>query len=265
MAGKPKEKGNKKEKSESAAGKEILLLWAILGEGGGKAVSRAALEEKGMLPGDDKKARDALETGGLVSVEKRTTRNEQGRPVSGIWITVTEKGLVWAEENLAAVPAKSQTAAPVLQAWLARLSVLLQARSIPLVEFLEPRHGGPRLAPGVEPGHSPVFMLHDDPAATYHAAPPPLKGDYDSLRARIRQAYLAVTGNRINTRARLSDIRGKLNDIDSTTLDATLKRMQREQQAILYPLDNKAEITDADRNAAIYFGNEQCHILWIER
>jgi hypothetical protein len=93
----------------------------------------------------------------------------------------------------------------------------------------------------------------------------PLNGEYDALRARIRQAYLAVTGNRVNTRARLSDIRGKLNDIDTGILDAALKRMQREQQAILYALDNKAEITDADRDAAIYFGNEPCHILWIER
>jgi hypothetical protein len=44
-----------------------------------------------------------------------------------------------------------------------------------------------------------------------------------------------------------------------------LKRMQLEQQASLYPLDNRTEITDVDRNAAIYFGGEPRHILWIER
>ena len=94
---------------------------------------------------------------------------------------------------------------------------------------------------------------------------PSARPHYDALRARIRQAYLAVTGNRINTRAQLCDIREKLNDIDRAALDEALKRMQLEQQASLYPLDNKTEITDADRNAAIYFGVEPRHILWIER
>jgi hypothetical protein len=264
MAGKPKEAGNKKVKNESAAGKELLLLWAILGEGGGKAVSRAVLQEKGMLPSDDKKARDGLEARGLIKGEKRTIRNELGRSVSGIWMTPTEAGLAWAQENLAETPAKSQAAAPILKAWLARLSSLLHARNIPLNEFLEPRRSG--VSAASEPGHSPVLVLHEDsPAVPFHPAPQPLNGDYDALRARIRQAYLAVTGNRINTRARLRDVREKLNDVDSTTLDAALKRMQREQQAVLYPLDNKAEITDADRNAAIYFGSEPRHILWIER
>ena len=46
-----------------------------------------------------------------------------------------------------------------------------------------------------------------------------------------------MTGDRINTRARLCDIREKLNDIDRAALDEALKRMQREQQAALYPLE----------------------------
>jgi hypothetical protein len=108
-----------------------------------------------------------------------------------------------------------------------------------------------------------VGAFHEDSPAT--PAQPPLNGDYDALRTRIRQAYLAVTGNRVNTRARLRDIREKLHDMDPAALEATLKRMQREQQATLYPLDNKAEIADADRTAAIYFGSEPRHILWIER
>ena len=41
--------------------------------------------------------------------------------------------------------------------------------------------------------------------------------------------------------------------------------MQREQLASLYQLDNRTEITDADRAAAIYFGSEPRHILWMER
>jgi len=89
--------------------------------------------------------------------------------------------------------------------------------------------------------------------------------EYDKLQSRIRQAYLAVTSDRINTRARLCDVRERLSDVDRTALDEVLKKMQREQQISLYPLDNKAEIADADRKAAIYFSGEPRHILWIER
>jgi hypothetical protein len=266
MAGKPKGKEKKKPtKRESAVrpdlqgSKETLLLWAILGEGGGKDVSQAVLEEKGMLPGRAKKARDGLVRRGIITVEDHKTLKRGRR---GIWMTVTEVGLTWAEENLAAVPAKLYAAAPILKAWLARVSVHLQAHKIPIAVFLEPHRSGASYESG--PADPPAYGFHEDsPAVPYHSNP--LNGEYDALRVRIRQAYLAVTGNRINTRARLRDIRQKLNDIDSSTLDAALKRMQREQQAILYALDNKAEITEADRSAAIYLGSEPCHILWIER
>jgi hypothetical protein len=254
-AGKRKAK-ERMQRPDPRAGNEVLLLWAILGEGGGNAVSRSALNDKGMLPSDDKKARDGLEARRLIEVERRTSRNENGRSVSGYWITVTKAGLAWAEENLAAVPAKSQVAAPILQAWLAHLSIFLHARNIPMTKFLG-QHRAVSLEPRTE--------LAITPAVLSHPSPSPLARDDDALRARIRQAYLAVTGDRINTRARLCDIREKLDDIDRTALDEALKRMQREQQASLYPLDNKTEITDADRRAAIYFGSEPRHILWIER
>jgi hypothetical protein len=88
---------------------------------------------------------------------------------------------------------------------------------------------------------------------------------YPALRERIREAYLDSTCGRFNTRALLSDVREKLKDIDRATLDEALKRMQREQEASLYRLDNQAEITEADRAAAIYIGQEPRHLLWIEQ
>jgi hypothetical protein len=121
MGGKPKAaaKENKKTKrapeSDPQAGKETLLLWAILGAGGEKCVSRVTLTEKGMLPGEDKKARDGLEKRGLITV--KPPLDEHGRPARGIWMTVTKTGLTWAEENLAVMPAKTQAATPILQAW----------------------------------------------------------------------------------------------------------------------------------------------------
>jgi hypothetical protein len=269
--GKPKVKERKQERKESArqpdpqAGKELLLLWAILGEGGGKDISRAALEGKGMLPNDDKKARDGLEKRGLITAESRTTRDEQGRPVRGIWMTVTKAGLAWAEENLAAVPARSQAAAPILQRWLGRLSVLLQARNMKIMEFLEPRRSGASTAYG-SLADTPAGALHEDsPAVTLRTDSSPLNGDYNALRARIRKAYLELTGGRLNTRALLRELRQKLKDVERRALDEALKKMQSEEEATLYRLDNQVEVTEADRAAAIHFGGEPRHILWIER
>jgi hypothetical protein len=267
VAGKPKAKGKKQAKKESTlqpdpqSGKETLLLWAILGEGGGKDVSRAVLEEKGMLPSEDKKARDGLERRGLIKAEPRKTRNEQGKAVNGIWITVTEAGLTWAEENLALMPAKSQAATPILREWLRRLSVHLDAHKIPIAKFLGLHRGG-----AMGPADSPAYGFHEDPpAVTLHRDPLRLNGDYDALRARIRKAYLELTGGRFNTRALLRDLRQKLKDVARPLLDEALKKMQSKEEAILYRLDNQIEVTDADRAAAIHFGGEPRHILWIER
>jgi hypothetical protein len=107
---------------------------------------------------------------------------------------------------------------------------------------------------------------HDAPERPPQPPPPPAPAaDYAALRPRIRQAYLDLTGGRLNARALLADIRAKLADVDRATLDDALKRMQREEEASLYQLDNKAEVTNADRAAAIYFGGDPRHILWIER
>jgi hypothetical protein len=85
------------------------------------------------------------------------------RPVNGIWLSVTEAGRAWAEGNLAATVAKSQAAAPVLQAWMARLSMFLGDRNIPLTEILG-RHRASSPEAGAAPSHpSPQLIArgHD--------------------------------------------------------------------------------------------------------
>ena len=116
-----------------------------------------------------------------------------------------------------------------------------------------------------EASREPTTKLAIAPAAPSHPSPTPIGRDYDRSRARIRQAYLELTGGRLNARALLSDLREMLKDIDRLALDEALKQMQYEEEASLYQLDNQVEVTDADRAAAIYFGGEPRHILWIER
>jgi DNA-binding MarR family transcriptional regulator len=215
--------------------KQTLILWALL------ARDSAAGFQNELKPEPDTADRGALEKAGLIRSEKR------GR-YRRIWIEVTEKGWAWAADHLNDhLPSGSPAGSAILQAWLTHLKAYMQARNVALYEILGPQRDGKGGAEGIGIGD------------TARAS------DYDALRARIRQAYLAATGDRINTRARLSDIREKLKDIDRAALDEALKRMQDEQKASLYPLDNKTEITEADRKAAIYFGGEPRHILWIER
>jgi hypothetical protein len=246
-------KGKEKERmkgADSDAAKETLLFWAILAEGRGNEVARAALEKKGMLPDEDKKAREGLKARKLLEVEKDTPGKR------GVWMTVTEAGWVWAEENLAAPLPRSQAAAPILQAWMRRLSIFLNDDNASLSRFFG-RHRAS--SPEASDPHPQV-----DNAAS-HSQQQPLAPTSGALRARIREVYLELTGGRLNTRALLSDVREKLKDIDRPTLDEALKQMQQDEDASLYQLDNQVELTDADRAAAIYFGGEPRHILWIER
>jgi hypothetical protein len=219
---------------KSTPQKQTLILWALLVRDGSAAF------QKDLKPEPSKSDRETLEKAGLITAEKRK---------GGFWLEVTEKGWAWAAEHLDhQLPSGSTAGSPILQGWLTRLKAYMDTANVSLAEVLRPQP---------PPGPAAVRAGKLRPVAPAY--------DYAALRTRIRQAYLAVTGHQTNTRARLSHVREKLSDIDRTTLDEALKRMQLEQLALLYPLDNKREITDADRNAAIYFGDEPRHILWIER
>jgi hypothetical protein len=216
--------------NRSTPAKQTLILWALLVKDNGAAF------QSELKPEPNKADRESLEKAGLITCEKRGRYRRN-------WLEVSEKGWAWAAEHLNHdLPTGSPAGSFILQAWLTRLKAYMRARNVALSEILRPQ--SPR-----EYGSQEVVG----------------PSEYDKLQSRIRQAYLAVTSDRINTRARLCDVRERLSDVDRTVLDEVLKKMQREQQISLYPLDNKAEITDADRKAAIYFSGEPRHILWIER
>jgi hypothetical protein len=222
-------------KRRSTPAKQTLILWALLVRDNGAGF------QSELKPQPDKDDRQSLEKAGLIKCEKR------GRYLR-YWLEVTEKGWAWAADHLNHdLPTGSPAGTLILQAWLTRIKAYMRASNVPLAEILRPQ--------------SPRRQGTGDIVSDRPIGP----SEYDRLQSRIRQAYLAVTGDRINTRARLYDVRERLNDVDPTVLDEALKKMQREQQISLYPLDNKSEITDADRKAAIYFGGEPRHILWIER
>jgi hypothetical protein len=185
---------------------------------------------KDIKPKIEKKDRERLVERGLVDA----TKNKQ----QAFELEVTDEGWAWAEEHLAApLPARSTAGAAILRAWLDRLHAYLRAAGTRLSEVLVPR------------------------PESHEASRP----DTGALRDRIRAAYLQVTGGSFNRRALLRDVRMRLGDIARQVLDATLIQMQTDDDAALLPLDNRAEITHADRDAAIQIGAEQRHILWIVR
>jgi hypothetical protein len=232
-------------KKGPASDKQALLLWALLAREG------AAAFQSDLAPEPDKADRDALEKAGLIKCEARG-RNRR------IWIEVTEQGWDWAGRNLgAALPANSSAGSQILQQWLTRIQAFMDARKLALADILAPERAAE--AQPTQPASQPASR----PAPAVQ--PPCANGDFAATRKRIRKAYLDLTGGRFNTRALLSELRPKLEDIERATLDEALKRMQREEEASLYQLDNRIEITEADRAAAIYFGGEPRHILWIER
>jgi hypothetical protein len=213
---------------------QTLILWALLGKGG-------ASLQKDIKPAINKSDREALARAGLIAVGKLT---RQGYPIE-----VTERGWAWAAEHLGAdLPKRSPAGSAVLQAWLTRLKVFMDARDVILADIL-----GPQTSGRAQPPHQDAMVPR-----------PGLSSGYPALRERVRTIYREVAGG-FNRRALLRDIRARLQDVDRAMLDEVLKRMQREGDAALMQFDNKLEITDADRAAALQIGHEQRHILWIEQ
>jgi len=234
MSGKSKQrtKPQSKSREQRQAEKQTLVLWALLANGG-EAFGND------IKPEADKAEREALLKAGLINVEKRKR---------AYWLAVTDRGWRWAEDHLGnTLPDRSYAGTVVLAGWLRHLQAFMRATNTPLAEILVPRKG--------DEGRS---MKENPPAAT--VAP-----GGDSLPDRIRAAYLAITGGTFNKRALLADIRARLMDVDRSALDEALVGMQRQGDATLMQLDNRPDITQADREAAIQIGEEPRHILWISR
>ena len=221
--------------AEQPTPKQTLILWALIAKGGGSFARKEDIK-----PEVKEFDRKALLKAGLISVEKRKT----AKGGNANWLEVSDKGWAWAGENLAAtLPNNSSAGTVVLQGLLARLQGFMHARNISLAEIIVPSFN----------------------SATSSGQATALKQNYSALRDRVRSAYKSIAGGSFNKRVLLRDLRTKLQDVSRSTLDETLLRISQEDDASLMPLDNRREITDADRQAAVRVGDEQRHILWISQ
>ena len=86
-----------------------------------------------------------------------------------------------------------------------------------------------------------------------------------SMRRRLEEAYLAVTGGRKNESAPLSRVRAELADLDRAVVDAALHGvLTGDEKARLMRLNNPKAIDAAEKAAAFDPNGEPFHLLWIE-
>ena len=107
---------------------QTLILWALIAKPGAGAFQKD-IKPKITSAAD----RKALESAGLIEVSKRG---------ASFWLEVNDRGWDWAAENLdAALPSRSTAGCDILQGWLARLKIFLQAKNLALAEVLAPPPG----------------------------------------------------------------------------------------------------------------------------
>lgn len=216
---------------------QTLFLWRLLATEGSEFLKK-------IKPEVDAKERKALESAGLIAVEKRKESDKKGARAS-MFIRLTEQGWDWAATHLDADFSKTLNAAPVLHAILCKLKSHLERSGMSLADFMCPPEVNP---PKSKEAGSATSQLAADSAV------------------RVRAAYCQASGGRWNVRVRLADLRRLLFDVPRDALDTTLLQMEREGSLVLYPLDDPQEVRPEDESAGLRntLGILR-HIVYIER
>jgi hypothetical protein len=82
------------------------------------------------------------------------------------------------------------------------------------------------------------------------------------LESRIRKAYDQLAPQ-AGDYVMLDELRGELNGVPKTEVDAALIRLNRQSDVHLVPESNQKVLTDEQRSAAVSIGNQHKHLLAI--
>jgi hypothetical protein len=186
--------------------------------------------------------RTPLVNAGLIAIEK------QGRKDV---IAATDAAWDWVAANLDLTLSKTRPTR-ALSAVLARLREFLASQDLPLADFVRSAPSARGAATGSPPGIA-------SPAS--HAGP---VASPDPLDQQIRRAYLAHTGGAFHTRMRLTALRSALADTERPVLDAELRRLASLGRIALFPLDDRAELSPADRDDALNLSGVPQHVIYME-
>lgn len=235
--------------------RQALILWCLLGRHG------SALQSE-IFPRVERADREALIKDRYLEVAK------QGRSLR---LEVTNRGWVWAGDHLRdPLPPGVR----VLQDWLALIHRHLDATGATLADLvgLPPEPDATPAKKAEAPAKK--ASVGKKAAAKPKAAPKAKRAPETKsakaltpkkLRARIEDAYLALTGGERATAVRLSALRGRLSDLDRATVDAGLAAILKgDATARLSQFTDPKAVDAAEREAAYSPAGEPFHLLWIQ-
>ncbi|GII84571.1 hypothetical protein Ssi03_25610 [Sphaerisporangium siamense] len=84
-----------------------------------------------------------------------------------------------------------------------------------------------------------------------------------TLQDRIRSAYTVAADYERRVWVGLAEVRMFLQDVPRAEVDEALRLMNRLPEVSLLPESNQKLLTRADREAAVHFGGQDKHLLWI--
>lgn len=238
-----RKRGGEEGANGGLTGKQVLALWELVLKGDGKTATQRSVK----LDKDEVKG---LESAGLVTVESGKRKND---PAYGSKIHVTDAGWAWANhQGLSASLSQSSLAAGLLQVLLTKIDDYLKVHELALDQLLRPRRTAGK----------PGAMAST--AGEERSEPSPSDVAPATLAARIRAAYLHVTGGDLNQYIRLALVRAELRDEAVEAVDAELRAMQQRGGAVLYPIDDPKRLRPEDDAAALRVSGERRDLLCIE-
>lgn len=171
--------------------------------------------------------------------DRRLVESRQLARNRPLLLTLTDDGWAWCEKELAAErPDRAGSAAGALYAVLGGLHRYLVRTNLHPSDVFRPDDGQP---------------LDTSPPLAEPA-----------LTEQIRSAYRTLASEPRDL-VRLTDLRPLLGDAPREAVDAALRQLSRARQANLFPQANQKVLSQADRQAAVRIGNEDCHLISLER
>ena len=213
--------------------KQTLALWSMLFA---RSAEQREPAQSRTSPKLEKHERDPLIRAGWLDTERR------GRATH---LIPTERAWAFAAEHLdSPLPAKSQSATPVLVDVLAHVGSLLARQGLSLAQLVAP--------PARDDAHDEAVTEAEltDRTAT-------------DLTERVLTVARRISGGR-RSRVRLSSLRSALGDISRGALDESLVRLQKSGALVLYPIDDPLDRTPDDEAASLSLGGRPRHILYVE-
>lgn len=100
-----------------------------------------------------------------------------------------------------------------------------------------------------------------DLIASRRGAESPATGEDTTEEYALQQAYLRLTGGRLKQGVRLAVLRAEAG-LPKQAADAALHRLRKANLIVLYPMDDRAALTAADRRAAVNVSGVAKHVVF---